>query len=405
MILGLDDSSDSSDDDSDDGVVAKSETDDLLDADNINLKIAVAAAEQNMEANCKSLQQADELVDERINMLLDESSSSCVSRTDLENEAFLQEVLLKSLTRAAGSTDASLSAKDTDSKVCLSAIQGDIYCDKCMNSVMKTMSALQFRKDQSTREIGEDKELSLILDPGHDNEANNGISVVFVQWSTTSSAKVFEGRPINLDEDRKVICPVNFIQTSRMFRHCCTILPAAGTHVRRVKKKDRPSVPKHSLRLFDIFTAALVAQSNSGPIKDSDMLLDDATVVGCHACSGPCDAQMQCSFCLLTCHPQCQDKLVTYIETLEEGVPGVSSSNSSASSSDLPSDLRNRLLQMKEFCQRCMSVEHLHNMFLGANSDTENAGANTANTERYLDCFANADTNRQTRIKVKVDFD
>ena len=365
MLLGLDDFSD--DDDDNDNVLQ------LLEAEDMNTKITVAAADQNMELDPRTLQRADELVDDRLNMFLDEASNASVSRTDLENEAFLQEVLLKSLTRATQHQQQELEQKPRN----MTTIMHVCYFGKWLGAIRETISALQFRQDCASREIGENREVSLILDK--DGDDNSGVTACFVQWSASSTAKINEGRVIKLDESNRIVCPVNFLHGSRLFHGHEVILPAAGVQVKRVRKPERPPVPKDSLRLYDIFNAALVAQSNSGLLKDKDMLLDDSTVL-CAACAGNCDENcLRCAFCLLTTHSDCQSKLVPTIDklklkTMSHANPGASSSSSS---SGVDSASHWTPEQYDEFAS-CMSkiklsVNLLHVMFLAADitEDTE----------------------------------
>ena len=356
ILLGLDDDDSSDDDDN--------LADQFQDAEDMNMKIAVAAADQNMTIDSAHLQQADERVDDRMNMFLDEHSTCCLSRVDLENEAFVQEVLLKSLTRIVDSKG--VSDPSPVEPLTLTNILLGCYLEKWLDSVRQTISALQFRKDQSTRQIGEDRELSLVLDCDGcgDGDGTVGMAVAFVQWSVSDSASVNEGRSIKLDEDRRVVCPVNFLQTSRVFKNYAVIVPAAGVQVRRVKKKDRPEVPTHVLRLFDVFNAALVSQSNDGCLKDADVSLDDQQTV-CAACNGVCNKTTpMCAVCLLTTHHECQEHLIAAFTTLVID-HGVSTSSSSASSASTGvGSKQQQLAAVLNTCLNDTSADLLHKTFL-----------------------------------------
>ena len=257
LLLGQDESSD--DDDDDDN---KDEENDLQIACDANMKIAISAAGENMEIDPVKLQHADEQVDDRLTTLLVDDPFA--SHTDRENEAFVQEILLRSLSFAQGtiaSEQSSGSGSKSDTGVLkFSAIQGDCYCTKWCASVETTLATLKVRKNDSNRSVGENNELSLVLDVG---DSQNGAAAVFVQWSTSASAKVNEGRVIKLDEDRKVICPVDFMHASKRFEGHEVILPAAGVQVKRVKKANRPEVPEPSLRLLNCFNAALLLFSQT----------------------------------------------------------------------------------------------------------------------------------------------
>ena len=129
------------------------------------------------------------------------------------------------------------------------------------------------------------------------------MSVILVQWTKSNSSK---GRIVRLDSDDCIICPVNFASVASCFANTDIIMPAVGEGVRRVRKKDRPKLPNHPLRLMKMYAQAISLHS----LSDQQVCFEEdesaaAVRLTCAVCGCTSGSVRLCAFCLVPCHAEC----------------------------------------------------------------------------------------------------
>ena len=80
-------------------------------------------------------------------------------------------------------------------------------------------------------------------------EENDSLNVILVQWTKQNLTK---GRLVELDENNRLICPMNFVP-ARAFPRKHVLIPYVGEGVRKVRKADRPALPACPLRIMHMF--------------------------------------------------------------------------------------------------------------------------------------------------------
>ena len=129
------------------------------------------------------------------------------------------------------------------------------------------------------------------------HEDDNILKISLVSWTSTRSK--LEGRPIELDDDNRVIYPSHFTIPKLLFPNIIFMLSSVGA---RVRKKDREQVCSTVLRTRTMFESAI------------DALCSPALLFGTECRCAGCNKSDQelegvelqrCAFCLLYWHHSC----------------------------------------------------------------------------------------------------
>ena len=128
-------------------------------------------------------------------------------------------------------------------------------------------------------------------------EENDSLNVILVQWTKQNLTK---GRLVELDENNRLICPMNFVP-ARPFPRKHVLIPCVGEGVRKVRKADRPALPACPLRIMHMFSTAIHHHCDSERLVS----FEDAGVSACKICSVATADVLTCACCLQSVHRAC----------------------------------------------------------------------------------------------------
>jgi hypothetical protein len=143
-----------------------------------------------------------------------------------------------------------------------------------------------------TLERGHNKNLSLVA---HES-ADGVVTVTFVAWR--GDLANFEGRPVKLDADSRIVTPVNFIVKPQSFVGCEILHPAVGANVRMAKGAAREQVHASITRLKHMYEASVDAAAATET--------EEGCSGTCFACGTDTPHVMVCASCLMGWHHGCQ---------------------------------------------------------------------------------------------------
>lgn len=307
------------DDDNDAGDGAESDSSDLCEDDKADLdrleelngELAAACANQLATKSEDVVVKIADKVQSRCETTEFQSSTGSLPDSEQQQEALLQEVLSGGLWQAGKDNDdelAGAAAKQSVGPVTVtdrmvSDFQEDVsqtmeaFLQSWQAGLIDSINALVFRKENKNQAVN--KELSLIL-----HVQDESADVLLVQWS---ASHFNQGREIHLDEDNRIICPVNFLQRARTFDDGVhLILPCVGEMVRRVRKADRPYLPKPALQLMKLFKQSVLCHGRE--TEKSIVFDDEQSDIACAVCHSTDlrDTGMRsCALCGLTTHNAC----------------------------------------------------------------------------------------------------
>ena len=286
---------------------------DLEDLFELNRDMAVLCANRCADENEHVISKVADTVQDRLDSTTLAPIMTTLADSDQQQEALLQEVL-------TGATLISSEVEQQHASFCrdkspdrlpqnVSTAMEDCFLETWSESVRKSCDALAHRLQNKNRSIGENSELSLVLEI-----QDASASVCLVQWSSTN---ICNGRIIHLDEQNRIVCPVNFMQKARTFvsKEHFVLLPAVGECVRKVRKIDRPYLPGNALVLMQMFQRAIdghVRDSESGLALDTDQTARNVCAI-CQSggdCSGHDDLRL-CALCGQNSHVRCSDNIVS----------------------------------------------------------------------------------------------
>lgn len=306
------------DEQSDTSELGEDDKADFSQLEDLNDEVAVACANVCAAEDEQVLANIADRVQNRCDNSLFQGSVASLPNVEQQQEALLQEVLSGGLARQSpgdiGGENAEADAIVTETIVNefldgLSKPTEDAFFNAWEVGVAQAVEALVHRQKNKDQPIS--KELTLLL-----QVQNEAADVVLVQWS---SSRLNEGRAIQLDEDNKIVCPVNFVQRSSVFdlrnEDIHVILPSVGEMVRRVKKSERPPLPEHALKLRQIFKQAIASHSQEA---DRSLVFDDNDTESSNTVCAICNSSStgsghneirSCALCGLAAHAKCNEIL------------------------------------------------------------------------------------------------
>ena len=312
--------------------------DDLDDMVETNHQMAAACANQcSVKDELTINKLADKVQDKRESQEF-VASNSTLSDPEQQQEALLQEILSRSSSSIFDGcenqeTDHVMEAVDskptaqaqvTDQMMNRFAqrvepTMEEAFMDRWRSALLETIDALVYRHQRKDVPLGNGgNELSLVFKIQTANESASA-SVVLVQWSSTN---LRNGRSVHLEEQNRIVCPINFIQKARNFKNSGVhmILPAVGETVRRVKKAERPPLPNNALLLMNMYKTAIACQ---GKDAEASMCFEDdinlpaaGTCAICHSDNGILSS---CALCALTAHRECAMVLRSKVDGQVDG--------------------------------------------------------------------------------------
>ena len=265
----------------------------LLDeAVEMNCRIGTAASNAYQEANLDNIQLdgADSYLDGVQNL---SSASSVLTAAELEDEAWLRHVMLENgMQHATVTISDQKPAQPTSEPSHQHIFQA---ADEWKTAIRTTVEALIAMHDGRGGILG--KELSLVFQAEHDVS----VRVEFMHWSNPAR---LNGRTVDLDENRGVICPVYYMQSPSSWAGSQILLPQIGVAVRKVRKPERPQVAEHIVRLRDIFKIGCEKYFDvtTQPLLFTGGTAGDARTLCC-VCSAA--TQFQCVCCTQNLHEGC----------------------------------------------------------------------------------------------------
>ena len=300
-----------------DGDLSELADEDRLELNNLvdlNLEVASACANRVAQEPDATVSAVAERIQQRRESDAFGSSSGTLADAEQSQEALLQELLSGS---SLLSPDAEAGDADTSNEAaCLQQCEGmdamsasqipptleDAFLEKWHASAAAMIDALVHRRAHAADEVGANKEMSLVLEIQDETAC-----VHLVHWS---SSNIAHGRTVKLDEEDRIVCSMPFLQKARDFTHAGVhmVLPAVGECMRKVKKHERAPLPKHALRLMNMYKKAIACHCHEA---ESDLCFEpvpdvsDAMCLACHS-SGNCKV---CAFCGLTAHRVCSARL------------------------------------------------------------------------------------------------
>ena len=287
---------------------------DLEDLVELNRDMAVSCANRCADESEHVISKVADTVQDRLDSATLAPTMTTLADSDQQQEALLQEVLT-----GAALISSEVEHQHASSSVCrdkspdrfaqnASTTMEDCFLETWTESVRKSCDALVHRLQNKDRSIGENSELSLVFEI-----QDASASVCLVQWSSTN---VRNGRIIHLDEQNRIVCPVNFMQKARSFvsKEHFVLLAAVGEGVRKVRKCDRPYLPGNALVLMQMFQHAIdghVRDSESSLALDTEQTARNICAI-CQSgdCSGHEDLRM-CALCGQHSHVRCSDNIVS----------------------------------------------------------------------------------------------
>ena len=306
---------DGSDTDSDTSSLPEGEQAELDELVSLNESMAATCANQCAGKGDKTVITVANKVQDRRDSSNFVDSIGSLSDIEQQQEALLQEVLSgSSLLDVDNDVDAkgaeTQAGKDDAIEVNESMMSHfaqnvaptmeEAFLNQWACAIKQAIEALVFRHQNRNQNVGSD--LSLVF------EARDGTAaVVLIQWSHKD---IRHGREIRLDEENRIICPVHFMQKSRTidWDSAELILPSVGEAARRVKKNDRPHLPKHALFLFNLYKTAISCHAQEAELL---VALEDASgsISDCSncliCCSNSPGRKQACAMCGLITHTEC----------------------------------------------------------------------------------------------------
>ncbi len=167
--------------------------------------------------------------------------------------------------------------------------------------------------------------------------------IILIHWEIPGKT----GRVARVDEDGKLVSMVcvGANQYSRNLESCTLIDADIGMRMERIKKKDRPRLPPHALRVVNMFLQdeQLMLTQQEDELRQNELnelqwqnvldLSDGEYCAYCrsgHAAEGP--PPLRCPLCLLSLHDHCADE---FAKVHRDSILKIYSEESSGSCSTL----------------------------------------------------------------------
>ena len=135
--------------------------------------------------------------------------------------------------------------------------------------------------------------------------------LILVHWEIEGKT----GRVARVDDKGQLVSMVCVGQnkTARNFADCPVIHPGFGLWMTRVKKRDRPKLPTHILRVVNMFLQSEKQELDAAEdvLKQNEGWMDSANSVDecCAFCGRSSQQPVRCPLCLLPWHAQCSREL------------------------------------------------------------------------------------------------